>query len=186
MTSRRLLLKLTTLAALACCVLAGPAAGTASAAPCAGAGADPVETPRKAIARSTVCLLNKERSGRGLGKLRLNPRLSEAARAHSSDMVDEHYFDHVSESGKDVVDRLTRTGYLGDAQSWVVGENLAWGSGGRSTPSQIVNAWMGSAGHRQNILTGRFREIGIGVVIGTPSNGGPQGATYTTTFGARG
>ena len=185
MTFRRLRLKLTTLAVVGCSLLAGPAAGTASAAPCSGAGADPVETPRKQIARSTVCLLNKERTARGLHKLRLNPRLSKAARAHSLDMVAKQYFDHVSQAGRDVVDRLTRTGYLGDAQSWVVGENLAWGSGGRSTPRQIVKAWMGSPGHRQNILTGRFREIGIGVVIGTPANGAPEGATYTTTFGAR-
>ena len=186
MTSRHLQLKLTALAVVGSSLLAGPAAGTASAAPCAGAGADPVETSQKAIARSTVCLLNKERTARDLHKLRLNPRMSKAARAHSLDMVAKHYFDHVSKSGHDVVDRLTKTGYLGEAQSWVVGENLAWGSGGRSTPKQIVKQWMGSAGHRQNILTGRFREIGLGVVIGTPSNGAPEGATYTTTFGARG
>jgi len=199
MTSRRLQLTLTILAVVSCSVLAGPAVGTsatyrvgasalstASSPSCAGANADPVEIDRDAIARSTVCLLNEERTGRGLGDLRLNPRLSEAARSHSSDMVAKRYFDHVSKGGKDVVDRLTRTGYLGDARSWIVGENLAWGSGGRSTPREIVKAWMNSSGHRQNILTGRFREIGIGVVIGTPANGAPQGATYTTTFGARG
>ena len=199
MTSRRLQRKLTMLAVVGCSALAGPAVGTsaayrvganalstASSPSCTGADADPVETPREAIARSTVCLLNEERTGRGLGDLRLNPRLSDAARAHSSDMVTKHYFDHVSRGGRDVVDRLTRTGYLGAARSWIVGENLAWGSGGRSTPREIVKAWMNSSGHRQNILTGRFREIGIGVVVGTPADGAPEGATYTTTFGARG
>jgi uncharacterized protein YkwD len=186
MTSRRLQLKLTTLALVGCSLLAGPAAGTASAAPCAGVNANPVETPRNEIARSTLCLLNEQRTGRGLHKLRLNPRLSTAARSHSSDMVAKHYFAHVSKGGKDVVDRLRKTGYLAGAQSWVVGENLAWGSGGHSTPSRIVKAWMGSAGHRQNILTGRFREIGIGTVNGTPGNRRAEGATYTTTFGARG
>jgi uncharacterized protein YkwD len=186
MSSRRLALKLTTLAVVGCSALAGPAAGTASAATCAGAGANPVETSRDEIARSTVCLLNEERADRGLRELRLNPRLSEGARAHSLDMIDEQYFGHVSKSGRDVVDRLTRTGYLGRAQNWAVGENLAWGSGGRSIPRRIVNGWMGSPGHRHNILSARFREIGIGMAVGTPANRAPKGATYTTTFGTRG
>ncbi len=186
MSSRRLALKLTTLAVVGCSVLAGPAAGIASAATCAGSGADPLEASRDEIARSTVCLLNEERAERGLAKLQLNPRLSQAATAHSLDMVDNKYFEHVSKSGRDVVDRLNSTGYLGRARNWAVGENLAWGSGGRSIPRRIVNGWMGSPGHRHNILSARFREIGIGVALGTPANRAPKGATYTTTFGTRG
>lgn len=155
------------------------------AAGCAGVNANPVQTPRKRIARSTVCLLNKQRKARGLRELRLNPRLSSAARFHSRDMVAKRYFDHVSRGGKDVVDRITRTGYLSRVRSWIVGENLAWGSGGLSTPKQIVKSWMHSPGHRQNILTSRFREIGIGVVVGVPARGTSPGATYTTTFGSR-
>ncbi len=185
MSLRRLSLKLTTLAVVSCSLLAGPAAGTASATVCAGASADPVNTSRTEISRTTLCLLNDERASRGLHKLRLNAQLTNAARAHSGDMVAKRYFDHVSKSGKDVVDRLYRTGYLGDAQSWIVGENLAWGSGSRGTPKQILMAWMNSPGHRQNILTGRYREIGIGVVDGTPAGRRADGATYTTTFGAR-
>lgn len=186
MTSRRLPLKLIVLAVVGCSLVAGPVAGSASAATCAGSDADPVDTPRKEIARSTVCLLNQERSGRGLRDLRLNPRLSKAARTHSLDMVAKRYFDHVSKGGRDVVDRLRKTGYLANVRSWTVGENLAWGSGDRGTPKQIVKAWMKSAGHRHNVLSSRFREIGIGTMIGTPANRAPQGATYTTTFGARG
>jgi uncharacterized protein YkwD len=101
-------------------------------------------------------------------------------------MVRRNYFGHVSKSGNDVVDRLTRTGYFRGARSWTVGENLAWGSGGRSTPREIVAAWMASPGHRANILQRRFREIGIGVVFQAPRNTGGPAATYTTTFGARG
>jgi uncharacterized protein YkwD len=47
----------------------------------------------------------------------------------------------------------------------------------------MVRAWMDSPGHRTNILNRRFRDIGIGIVVGTPS--GPGGATYTTDFGTR-
>ena len=71
------------------------------------------------------------------------------------------------------------------ARSWTVGENLAWGSGTRSTPREIVNAWMKSPGHRANILQRRFREIGIGVVFEAPHGSSSTAATYTTTFGAR-
>lgn len=187
------------LPALACSLaLAAPAsAGTgslwepvpvahASAAPCANADDRAGDASETALAKSAVCLLNKQRARRGLRKLRLNARLSEAARRHTVDMVRRNYFSHTSRSGADVVDRLTRTGYMRGAHRWVVGENLAWGSGGRSTPRQIMEAWMNSPGHRANILQRRFREIGIGVILGAPRSHNGSAATYTTTFGARG
>ncbi len=137
------------------------------------------------LAKAAVCLINRHRARRGLRKLRLNGRLSAAARRHTVDMVKRNYFGHTSRSGSDVVDRLTRTGYMRGARAWTVGENLAWGSGGRSTPREIVAAWMKSPGHRANILRHRFREIGIGVVFEAPHNTRGTAATYTTTFGAR-
>lgn len=185
MRRRRRTLRLATLAALACVLLVAPAP-SAAARPCAGAHAHPGDASRADLAKATVCLLNKQRTRHDLHRLRLNPRLSKAARAHTLDMVRKRYFDHVSRTGRDVVDRLTSTGYIGGSASWVVGENLAWGSGDRSTPREIVRSWMHSPGHRRNILTRRFREIGIGVVFNTPTGSGPLGATYTTTFGARG
>jgi uncharacterized protein YkwD len=163
------------------------------------------------LARATLCLLNEERGRRGLPRLRLNNRLSDAAERHSRDMVRRNYFSHDSLSGHSFVDRIRRTGYLRSARSWSVGENLAWGSGSRGTPRSILSAWMASPGHRANILTRRFREIGIGVAEGAPVRTGvpdviehvplPGGlpdvtkdaprvasptATYTTDFGSRG
>jgi uncharacterized protein YkwD len=93
-------------------------------------------------------------------------------------MVRGHYFAHGN-----YLSRILRTGYTAGALSWTVGENLAWGAGTRSSPARIVNAWMHSAPHRANILTGRFRHIGIGIAKGTPRGG--SGGTYTTDFGAR-
>ena len=52
------------------------------------------------------------------------------------------------------------------------GENIAWGSGSRSTPRSIVRAWMASDGHWANILSAAFRDIGIGVSPGAPVVGG--------------
>jgi hypothetical protein len=82
-----------------------------------------------------------------------------------------------------VVDRLTAAGYIAPDGDWTVGENIAWGQAGLSTPRSIMAAWMASPGHRKNILTGEFTEIGLGVVTGTPGDTS-WGATYTTDFGA--
>jgi uncharacterized protein YkwD len=150
------------------------------------ASSAPRQAPNIRLARAAVCLINEKRAARGLRRLRLNNRLSRAARRHTRDMVRHRYFAHVSKRGRDIVDRLHRTGYLGGRFSWTVGENLAWGSGGRGTPRKIVRAWMHSPGHRRNMLSPRFREIGIGVLAHGPVPTGRPAATYTTTFGARG
>ena len=173
-----ILIALTALAALA---LASPA----SAAPCANATTLPGQASERVLGKATVCLVNRERARRGLRALRTNRRLSKAALAHTVDMVEERYFAHVSESGANVVDRLLGTGYLGRVRSWLVGENLAWGTDTLSTPRQTVVNWMNSPGHRANILKRRFREIGIGVVFSAPNSNSPVAATYTTTFGTR-
>ena len=64
-------------------------------------------------------------------------------------MVRKRYFSHTSRSGNDMGDRIRSQGYLSGARSWMIGENLAWGSGERSTPRSIVRAWMNSPGHRR-------------------------------------
>src|SRR3712207_9413731 len=97
-------------------------------------------------------------------------------------MVGARYFSHDSRSGDEFDDRIVRTGYTRGSRA-ILGENLAWGSGGLATPRAIVRGWMRSPGHRRNILHGQFREIGIGVVKGKP--GHRDGATYATGFGLR-
>lgn len=149
------------------------------------ASSAPRTAPTIRLARAAVCLINTRRVRRGLPRLRINHRLSRAAKWHTHDMVRRSYFGHVSQRGRDVVDRLYGARYLGGRFSWTVGENLAWGSGSRGTPRQIVRAWMNSSGHRRNMLDRRFREIGIGVIAGSPVRTDLPAATYTTTFGVR-
>lgn len=151
----------------------------------AAASKAPREAPSIRLARATVCLINHARAKRGMARLRLNRRLGRAARRHTHDMVRRGYFGHVSGRGRDVVDRLYGSRYLGGRFSWTVGENLAWGSGRRGTPIQIFRAWMRSPGHRRNMLDPRFREMGIGVIARAPVRVGAPAATYTTTFGVR-
>jgi uncharacterized protein YkwD len=167
--------------ALTLFLAAAPAASASSA--CENAGASTETATKRALVRATLCVLNGERARNDLGALRLNRRLSTAARRHSRAMVHERFFSHSSPSGATFVDRIRASGYLSGAQSWSVGENIAYGSGSRSTPRSIGRAWMNSPGHRANILSESFRSIGIGIASGTPV--GTGGATYTTDFGRR-
>ena len=164
--------------------MAGPALSAIlalAAAGCPHASAHPGQVSIAAIDKATLCLLNAERAAHGMPALDENRRLDSASLRHSRDMVRKRYFQH-----GDVVGRIRRSGYLRGAGSWGVGENIAWGSGSYSTPASIVNLWMHSPGHRANILSKSFRDIGIGVVRGAPRRGVAGAATYTTDFGFRG
>jgi uncharacterized protein YkwD len=138
------------------------------------------------VEATTLCLLNAERTDRGLVALALNGRLARAALGHARDMVARTYFSHESLNGATFKDRIDATGYLPNAQRWVIGENLGWGTGSLATPRAIVNAWMNSAGHRANILKPEYREIGFGTVVGNPQRSDGSGATYGTEFGTVG
>jgi uncharacterized protein YkwD len=175
------------IAAIACLGLAAfPAAASADApSSCAGADAFPSAANMPQIESATLCLLNAERTSRGLAPLRRDGRLRSAALAHSLDMVAHHYFAHDDLSGGGPEDRIARAGYLPRYGPWVIGENIAWGTDYLATPREIVRAWMNSAPHVHNILYSDYREIGIGVGLGVPDPSFGSGATYSTEFGAR-
>jgi uncharacterized protein YkwD len=171
-------LAVSSLLAVAAAVGAPAASGAAG---CSGADRTPAELGRNATARTTLCLLNRERTARGLRKLRADAKLRRAAARHAGDMVARHYFDHDSKSGASLVARIKRTGWTKSRRSYTVGENLGYGSGSLSTPRSMVRSWMNSSGHRANILARRFKLIGVGIANGAPTGGG--GATYATDFG---
>jgi uncharacterized protein YkwD len=168
-------------AALAVLLFAVPSASAAGA--CSAANATAAKASKRALVRATLCVLNAERARHHLRPLRLNRRLSLAAQRHSRAMARRKFFSHTSPGGASFVDRIRSTGYLSGARSWTVGENIAYGSGSRSTPRSIGSAWMNSPPHRSNILSSSYRAIGIGIAAGTPVGGG--GGTYTTDFGRR-
>jgi uncharacterized protein YkwD len=172
----------TLVAAVAALALAAPAG--AQAADC-GAAADfvPDASNLTQVGQATLCLLNNERAAQGLRPVAEAPGLTQPSRAYSARMVAESFFAHESPDGGTLVDRLTAVGYIAPDGDWTVGENIAWGQGHLSTPRNIVAAWMASPGHRKNVLTGEYTEIGLGVVTGTPGDTS-WGATYTTDFGA--
>jgi len=180
-TSRRL--RRLALPSIAACGLATAFAAPAGAASPCGGSKLPSELTDATLRWSTVCLVNAERTARGVGQLRLDRRLSTASRRHSQDMVAKRYFAHDSRSGAGFSARIARTGWMNGRGAWSVGENIAWGSGTQATPRSIVAAWMRSAGHRHNILNAKFRVIGIGIARRAPV-GSAAGATYTTDFGS--
>jgi uncharacterized protein YkwD len=168
-------------AALAVLLFSVPNASAAGA--CTAANATASKASKRALVRATLCVLNAERARHRLRPLRLNHRLSRAAQGHSRAMARKRFFSHTSLSGASFVDRIRSTGYLYGAHSWMVGENIAYGSGTRSSPRSIGTAWMNSPPHRSNILSTSYRSIGIGIAYGTPRGSG--GGTYTTDFGRR-
>lgn len=135
-----------------------------------------------AIRASILCLTNTDRTEHHLPALRESSDLRTAATGHSSDMVRKGYFAHTTPGGTTFIDRILRARYTTRNGTWALGENLAWGTGDLGTPRGIENAWMHSAGHRANILEGAYRDIGIGVGLGTPTDPG-NGATFTIDFG---
>jgi uncharacterized protein YkwD len=178
---------LTVMVANACAVALVAAPDAFGARACPSANASPASVSKRTVVRATLCVLNAQRARVGARPLRLNRRLSRAARRHARDMARRNYFSHNSLGGASFVDRIRRAGYLRRARAWTVGENLAWGTGRRASPRAILSGWMNSPGHRANILNGSFREIGIGLARGAPiRRGGRRGATYATDFGARG
>jgi uncharacterized protein YkwD len=167
---------------LALLALALLAPAGARAADCQGADAVPAADNLPAIGQATLCLINDQRAAHGVRALRVNARLSSASSGYSQRMVAQAFFDHKAPDGTTLVQRLTSVGYLDGGDDWVVGENIGWGQGPLSTPRAMVDAWMNSAGHRRNILSGDYAEVGLGLALGTPESSN-WGATYTTDFG---
>ena len=166
---------------------AGAAPAPASApAPCAGASVIPTSAAMtRAAGDAVLCLVNVERSQRGLASLLSSELLSRAASIHSTDMVRNGYFGHVSPTGQDVRKRVARTGYLRGARAPSLGETIAWGSDYYGSPAALVTDLMTSAPHRATILDRRFRDIGIGLSLGAPLDGMGSGVTLSLSFGRR-
>ena len=170
-------------------VLAGialwPRASNSHSDPCGPVTERPQQSGLGAAGQATLCLLNRERTTRGLPALSENPLLDSTSLEHSNDMVTESYFEHTSQDGRTVEDRLRAAGFARGVNA-SGGENIAYGIAEKSTPRAIVDAWMHSPPHRADILRRAFTEVGIGIALGVPDvplDEAKDGATYTTDFG---
>lgn len=102
-----------------------------------------------------IKLTNQERSNQGLSPLKAHKKLSNVARNKAQDMQSNGYFSHTSPSQGSPFDMMKNAGV--SFQS--AGENIARG---QKSPQQVVDAWMDSQGHRENILNEDFTHIGVG------------------------
>ena len=103
--------------------------------------------------------VNAERAATGAPPLLRDPRLDEAAQHHAEDMLLRSYYNHISPDGTTPTTRVRKSGYAGR----VVAENIARGP---VAVEEVMNNWMGSSGHRRNLLLPTFTHLGIGVVVG--------------------
>lgn len=115
--------------------------------------------------------VNIERASAGCGDLKPNDMLIAAARKHSEDMALANVIGHVGTDGSTVGKRANANGYY----FILIGENI---SDGEASAQQIVDAWMASVRHRDNILNCRFKDTGVWV---TPGRNG-TGLYWTQVF----
>jgi len=108
--------------------------------------------------------VNAERRRARVPLLRLQPQLNHTAQGYAEDMLERGFYGHKSPEGTTVMDRAQAKGYRGRT----TGENLA--DGGESV-DEVMRGWMESKGHRDNILTRIYREVGFGVAIGKKTDG---------------
>jgi len=112
--------------------------------------------------QQVVDLVNKERAAAGLSALKVNTKLASVAEKKAEDMRDNNYFSHTSPTYGSPFDMMKQFGISYTS----AGENIAKG---QRTPSEVMDGWMNSSGHRANILNSSYTEIGVGYV--TDSNG---------------
>lgn len=119
----------------------------------------PLLTAVKSIEAEVVRLVNQERQRNGLRPLTMNWQVARVARYKSADMRDKNYFSHTSPTYGSPFDMMKHFGIT----YRMAGENIA---AGQSTAEQVMQGWMNSAGHRQNILNPSFTQIGVGYATG--------------------
>jgi len=111
-------------------------------------------------------LINKERIYYGLNPLRIDDDLNKASHWKSNDMIFRNYFEHYA-YGLSPWDLFVNAGY----EYSVAGENLAMDF---ETSEGIVDTWMQSPAHRQNLLNPKFEDLGIGIAEGSFLEGGKE------------
>lgn len=107
--------------------------------------------------QQVINLINVERKRIGLSDLQIDKKLMQSAGAKSKDMHQNNYFSHTSPVLGDLKDLMR----LFDVEYRLAGENIAKGY---TTPENVVNGWMNSEGHRNNILHKNYTHIGVGYV----------------------
>jgi uncharacterized YkwD family protein len=97
-----------------------------------------------------------ERAKNGLAALSIDASITKTATLKSQDMAKNNYFSHTSPTYGSPFDLMKQYG----VSYRFAGENIAMG---QASPAQVMNDWMNSQGHRENILKSSYTKIGVGV-----------------------
>ncbi|GAA3402889.1 CAP domain-containing protein [Paenibacillus hodogayensis] len=131
-----------------------PGAGTGNGTGTGGTPTGNENAPTSAYAEQVVSLVNQERAKAGLKPLASDAALTNMALDKAKDMYNNNYFDHTSPTYGSPFDMMKSYGI----QYSYAGENIAKG---QRNPQEVMNAWMNSEGHRQNIMSPNFTKIGV-------------------------
>jgi len=111
-------------------------------------------------------LENQRRAARGLAPMPLvkpNAQLDKVAAYHAGNMARYGFYAHTDPQGHGPADRLqllVSRGVIPQVNWRAIGENIDKDD---TSPQMVMNSWMGSAGHRENILRPNFTDVGIAV-----------------------
>jgi uncharacterized protein YkwD len=140
-----------------------------------------------ALERAIVDRINTIRVQHDLKPLAVARGLSNAALAHTRALASRGLFQHESADGTPFHKRVGRYYAQSGFGSWSVGENLVFGTAPFDA-DDAVQAWLDSPGHRRNMLSPHWREVGVGVIVAHSAPGVYGGDTVviaTADFGTR-
>jgi uncharacterized protein YkwD len=128
-----------------------------------GAGMRQGPADPAAAEQQIAALVNRDRARAGVAPVTVDARLAAVARAHCQDMVQHDFLGHVSPRTGTAADRVRRAGLAPE----ILFENV----GRAYSPDSAESGFLGSPGHRGNLLDPRARRLGVGVVFGPETNG---------------
>lgn len=114
------------------------------------------------LERRAFELINQRRENCGLAPLKWSDDVARIARLHSENMANFNFFSHTGVDGMMVNDRAD---FLGIRKWQAIGENIAYNQGFENPVEFAVERWMKSPKHRDNLLSSRWKESGIGVAV---------------------
>src|SRR3954462_873041 len=168
-------------------IFSGVLAAAALVVPAATAAPQHAHVALTPLESGVLVDINNFRRAHNLTPLRLNTRLTLAARAHTDEMAQQGYFAHESANGSSFWKRIQGFYTSSPWRFWSVGENLLWSSPDVS-PSHALQMWLPSPEHKANLMNARWREIGVAAVHEAAAPGVFKGldvTIVTTDFGVR-
>ena len=154
--------------------------------PCPMPAPEPVQAPTSTTKppvswqTNMVNAINRERTAAGLSSVSTCGALNQTAQGYAEVLIGTRDISHTGPDGSNLQARVANTGYVGWSN---IGENLAAGQG---TVDEVMGAWMGSSGHRANILKPEFTHVGFGRAKGLYKDNTVESWFWVQNFGAGG